>query len=98
MMHANSPTKALQSYLHDTQESFTRLDEINAIRRNNINDMTPELNQEKLDIENQLYEAGQSLWEAFKEWSEKECGYKPAKLTQNNPASSNTTPGQGREE
>lgn len=63
-------------YLRVARQSYPRLDEINAIRRQNIGDITPELAAERDALDNRVYQAGQNLWDAFKVWAES-LGYKP---------------------
>lgn len=69
--------KARQFYLREARSLFPRLDEINRIKRNNCGDLTPELSQEKREIEEGIYKNGRAVWEAFKKWGEEVCGYKP---------------------
>ena len=71
------PHSAQQNYLYTVRPLHARRDELLDIQRNNFGTLPDDLAAEKAQIEEQLYQAGQDLWEAFKKWSEKECGYKP---------------------
>lgn len=77
-----TPVQAHKSYLSLASQSYARLDEIADIQRRNVGDITPELAAERAAIQKQLNDSMKSLWEAFKEWSEKECGYKPITMEQ----------------
>lgn len=71
---------ARRYYLREARKLHTRRDAIVAIQRNNVGDLTPELSQQKREIEEQMHKAGMGLWEVFKKWSEEVCGYKPIRL------------------
>lgn len=73
-----NPDTARRYYLREARKLHTRRDAIVAIQRNNVGDLTPELAQEKREIEDQMYKAGMGLWEAFREWAAS-LGWKPVK-------------------
>ncbi|RJQ39453.1 MAG: hypothetical protein C4555_03305 [Dehalococcoidia bacterium] len=71
------PARSKQDYLRTVRPLHRRRDQLVDLQRNHFGVLPDDLAQEKREIERQLYQAGASLWEAFREWSEKECGYKP---------------------